>query len=278
MQLRKVANRELYVRKNLGGSLPSGVGHLLVSVAFNNPKLIKLQAEALRRFVVDVYTLVVVDNSTDSRHSEELKLMAVGEGFTYLKAPKNPYSWIDPSLSHSLALDWAWKQIVEKVQPATVTLLDHDVFPTQEVALSGILEGAVAAGFKRVSLGSSRWLLWPGLLMFDYQAVARYRMSFMPRRDTDSGGALFWNLYSTLPESSFRFLKRKELIFSSDSPRYGDGGSGEFHIFDDIWLHLVDGSGWSDGVEKMKKLPGGKGNETLDSLLLLVSGLRHPDS
>jgi hypothetical protein len=274
LQLQKIIFREFFVRQRPSRGFDQDVEHLVLSVAFNNPELIELQAQALKRFVSEKHSFVVIDNSSDEEQSIRLEALGDAYGFSYVKAPRNPFSWVDPSVSHSLALDWAWQRVVRKVKPVAVLFLDHDVFPIDTVSLQKFLGRFSAVGYKRQSVGSDSWLLWPGLLMLRFSVASHHKISFMPRRDTDSGGSLQWTLYSKLRNEDLGFLPREDVVFDRNSPKYGDGSGGEFHIFDDRWLHLVDGSGWSDGVGKLSKLPSGGAEQSLDSLITAVAELR----
>ena len=274
LQIRKWIIHKRYVRqqKPRDYNLPVSATNLLITVAFNNSWLIKLQSRALRQFLNDDYHLVVVDNSPDIEQSSEIRNAAGVEGYTYVPAPMNPYSWLDPSLSHSLALDWAWRNIAKHIEPDIVVFLDHDIFPISHTTIRGLLGGALASGYRRVS--GARWLLWPGLLALSFRRVERFTPTFMPRRDTDSGGSMWWRVYSRVPESEIRFLEREELIFGDTSKRIGDGSSGEVHLLDDHWLHLVDGSGWGDGIGKIGRLPLEAGQLSLEKLVSFAHSLR----
>ena len=238
---------------------------LIVTVAFNNPDLIRLQAEALSAFLVDDYLHVVIDNSPDLPHRAKVLQVAKDCGLSYFGAPENPFSWIDPSVSHAFALDWAWRQVVSKVEPELVVFLDHDVFPTQKTSVRALLGGHLVAGYKRES--EHRWLVWPGLFIANYSDLSRFRVSFMPKADTDAGGSLWWSVYSRVAPDRIRFFDRTAVAFGDTSQRFGDGSPGEFHRFEDGWVHLVDGSGWSDGVGKLDRLPA---QGTLDELLTFL--------
>jgi hypothetical protein len=274
LQLRKIVFREFFVRQRPTLFFPQNVENLVMSVAFNNPALIELQAQALKRFVSENHHFVVVDNSSDEEQSERLEALGDAYGFSYVKAPRNPFSWVDPSVSHSLALDWAWQRIARKTKPETVLFLDHDVFPISTVSLRELLGRFSAVGYKRQSASSDSWLLWPGLLMLRFSVASQHKISFMPRGDTDSGGSLLWTLYSKLRNEDLGFLAREDVVFDRTAPKFGDGSGGEFHIFNNNWVHLVDGSGWSDGVGKLSKLPEFGGEQSLESLITAVAELR----
>jgi len=84
LQIRKWIIHERYVRqqKPRDYNLPVSATNLLITVAFNDSWLIKLQSRALRQFLNDDYHLVVVDNSPDIEKSSEIRDAAGVEGYT----------------------------------------------------------------------------------------------------------------------------------------------------------------------------------------------------
>ena len=242
---------------------------IVVTIAFNNPDLVLIQAEALRKFLQEDYTHIVVDNSPDEHERAEVRTAAESWGSLYLPAPHNPYSWIDPSVSHAFALDWAWFQVVAKLKPEIAVYLDHDVFPTKPSSIRQLLSDKLVAGYQRKS--DHRWLLWPGLLVMGFPEFSKFKVSFMPKADTDAGGSLWWTVYTKIAPERIRFLDRQVVAFGDTSKRYGDGSPGEIHIFEGGWVHLVDGSGWSDGVAKMERLPRDGREDNLQGIIRLVA-------
>lgn len=254
MEIAKRLRHWLYIRRSPQGLDSCGSSKLLVvTIAFNSPELIRLQAEALGAFLEEDFCHIVVDNSPDADCRLHVMQAAREFGSSYLAAPANPYSWIDPSVSHAFALDWAWKQIAKSTGARVVAFLDHDVFPTQQTSVEKLLGNHLAAGYKRRS--DRRWILWPGLLVVNFSQFSKFRVSFMPRADTDAGGSLWWAVYSRVAPAKLRFLDRTVVSFGDTSRRFGDGSPGEFHVFEDGWVHLIDGSGWGDGVGKLDRLP-----------------------
>ncbi len=102
LQLRKIVFREFFVRQKSPRVLSQDVENLVLSVAFNNPGLIELQAQALRRFVSESHHFVVIDNSSDEEQSTRLEELGDGYGFSYVKAPRNPAS-VGEQVINSLA-------------------------------------------------------------------------------------------------------------------------------------------------------------------------------
>ncbi len=270
MQIAKHLRHGLYIRSSPQRLDSCGFSKLLVvTIAFNNPELIRLQAEALNTFLEDDFCHIVVDNSPDSDGRSQVLQAATEFGSTYLPAPANPYSWIDPSVSHAFALDWAWKQVARRAGVRVVAFLDHDVFPTQPCSLEKLLGGHLAAGYKRES--DQHWLLWPGLLVVDFSQLSQFRVSFMPKADTDAGGSLWWTVYSRVATEKLRFFNRTSVAFGDTSKRFGDGSPGEFHVFEEGWVHLIDGSGWGDGVGKLDRLPVEGKSSNLQKILDFVA-------
>ena len=238
------------------------LGHLqkplVVTIAFNDAALVRAQIESFARESAEEFVFLLADNSPSSDVSRRMKEAVEGTGAVYVRLPYNFYTnsrgKAKPgrgSLSHSVALDWVWKYIVRKVNPPAVVVLDHDVFPLGPFSISSILSRHLAVG--PIREGSSRWTTWPGLTFFRYRDLGRKDLTFTPSGDLDSGAGLWGSLYQYLD-------KNKDVRFMTQSFLNVVEGSAEvksqIEIIDDSWLHLIDGSGWFDGVGKAQELLG----------------------
>lgn len=252
-ELEKRLRRLLYLTKKPTttlSELPQRPHILFVTVAFNQKDLVALQLEALRRFVQEPHGAIVVDNSPDVFQRAAIRKVCKDFGVGYIPAPKNPYSWLDPSLSHAFALDWAWEKLVRKIRPEIVVFLDHDLFPIDSVSIEELIASRDAVGQKKGE--GSPWFLWPGFLLMRWGGFVKRRVSFMPRGVTDSGGQMWWSAYRKMDTKQIGFVEVEIRRFKSgESPSW----HGEVHLFAKNWLHLVDGSGWGDGEAKGRKLP-----------------------
>lgn len=228
---------------------------MIVVVAFNDYDLIRVQLDLLKAFSRHKYLCLVADNSNDYSASPTIKKVVEECGAEYVRLPYNLYSnsrgAAKPgrgSLSHSVALDWIWKRVLRIANPQFVALLDHDVFPTDSFDVNEILANTVAAGPPR--FGSNRWTLWPGLSFFRFSQLRKYRITFLPSGDLDSGAGLWESLLSKISKNKVRLMEREYLqILEGAHP-----AKREIEIIDNLWLHLGDGSGWFDGVSKVDEL------------------------
>jgi hypothetical protein len=162
--------------------------------------------------------------------------------------PSNPYNGRDGSLSHALALDWAWLYVIRPSKASAVTLLDHDVFPTHDVSLDALLGDTWASGVHEMR--GQRWYLWPGLLSLRVELVDRPGLSFRPVMGLDTGGRLWDDLFATLDDRHVRLIPRRRVaVRGGDAWQHTD-----IELIDDSWVHLVDGSGWFAGSPKLESL------------------------
>jgi len=228
----------------------NGEGILFVTVAFNEPRLIKLQLEALHKFVDGPFQVLIIDNSLDRGAASEIQELCGASGAVYLRGPWNLFSLFQGSLSHSSTLDWAWRGLLKKLQATTLVLLDHDIFLVAPLHDTDLLRGAIAAGREEKRAGM--WYLWPGLLALSLKDFATEKFTFMPYRELDSGGSLWLTFYSKKPREAFTVYSR-EVVNIMPGTRAEDSA---VEVIDDRWVHLIDGSGWLDGTGKFERIFG----------------------
>ncbi len=228
----------------------NGEGILFVTVAFNEPRLIKLQLEALYKFVDGPFQVLIIDNSLDRGAASEIQELCGASGAVYLRGPWNLFSLFQGSLSHSSTLDWAWRGLLKKLQATTLVLLDHDIFLVAPLHDTDLLRGAIAAGREEKRAGM--WYLWPGLLALSLKDFATEKFTFMPYRELDSGGSLWLTFYSKKPREAFTVYSR-EVVNIMPGTRAEDSA---VEVIDDRWVHLIDGSGWLDGTGKFERIFG----------------------
>ena len=252
---------------------------LIFTIAFNDPALVRAQIESFTSESAEDLVFLLADNSPTSEISSRMKEAAAETGALYVRLPYNLYTnsrgKAKPgrgSLSHSVALNWVWKYNVRKTEPPAVVVLDHDVFPLGPFSVSTVLSHHLAVG--PIRAGAARWTTWPGLTFFRYRDLPRKDLSFTPSGDLDSGAGLWSSLYQFLDrEKDVRFMKR-EFLNVVEGP--ADVKS-QIEIIDDSWLHLIDGSGWFDGVGKADELIGNSAVSSkvpprVASLLSQISG------
>ncbi|MBT5576364.1 MAG: glycosyltransferase [Microbacteriaceae bacterium] len=220
----------------------------VLTVAFNQPALIRLQLEGLTRFIQPAPAIIIVDNSSHPESRQEIAALAKEFGATYIRAPFNPFSSFQGSLSHASTLDWAWSRIIGESRVNNVLLLDHDIFPVAKLSLGSLFQGVAAAGVREERAGM--WYLWPGFLAINRDLMGGPPLSFMPYRELDTGGSLWRSHYQSLSKDSTKFLTQAP----HQVGERGNKQESEIELIDGRWVHLVDGSGWLDGVGKLDRL------------------------
>lgn len=229
----------------------TGFPLVFVTVAFNDARLIRLQLEALGRFVTTDFRVLVIDNSLSPDARAGIHRACDEFDAVYIRGPWNLFSLFQGSLSHSSTLDWAWRGLIRQLGATTIALLDHDLFPVAAVTEESLLRGSWAAG--REERRAGMWYLWPGLLVMKLDRFRHQRFSFMPYRELDSAGGLWVPFYSRFPKSAFTIYER-DVIEVLPGTRAEDSS---VEVIDQRWVHLIDGSGWLDGTGKFERVFGG---------------------
>ena len=242
---------------------------LVVTVSFNQPEVIALQLEALGLTLEGGARVCVIDNSSNALARARIAAIAAQFGAIYIKAPWNPFSLFQGSLSHGSTLDWIAKHVIPVVSPRRLLLLDHDIIPTGPFSVGGFVGEQTAVGVEEVRAGM--WYLWPGLLGLALDKVDLSTLSFMPYKELDTGGSLWPRLYKNLPEHDIRKVTNQEFQVAPGALRQETS----VDLMDGLWVHLVDGSGWLDGEGKLQRLLRQSGEDAnLTSLAGLLRLLR----
>lgn len=236
-----------------------GNGELLaVTVAFNNPTLIKIQHESLRSYSGIRYDYFVYDNSSDRSSSRMIKRYCLEHSISYYR-PIAKAIRDNPSFDHGAALNYCIKRVSNlKHTYRYLLLLDHDIFPCDYWAPDYMIKesSCIAAPIQK---RGHHIYYWPGLMLIRLDSVELNEFSFLPDVELglDTGGRLgklilqknisvdviehdgYINIQSgdiTEPSSAnFRELLMANLIVEKYGP----------------WIHLINGSGWR-GRENQK--------------------------
>ena len=204
----------------------------LAVVAFENAEVLDEQIALLRERLADEHQYLVFDNSASDGGLRRIAALCEARGVPYLGLPPNPYSGRDPSASHGLALNWAWRQVLRDRASACFGVLDPDVFPERETSILSALGDAPCWG--HLQERGERWYLWAGFAFF--RRASTPGLDFMPGDGLDTGGGN-WRLV-------FRHLDREALSFPPHS--YVDPGAPPGHSPERIgdWLHTFNSSDW----------------------------------
>ena len=115
---------------------------LILTVSFNNEKVIEKQIELLSKFCKDEYIYLVADNSTILEKSNKIeKICHEGNVYYYRLPANNPFNNYDPSSSHGASLNYIWRNIISKLDNVDyIMMLDHDIFPTSFFSVKEMLK------------------------------------------------------------------------------------------------------------------------------------------
>ena len=194
---------------------------IFYSVHFNRPEFIEIQKRCIDKIGG---TLVVVDNSGDSRISSECEKLGVN-------CYSNPaMEKCSPSHSHGSALNFITK-IIDYSQDWCI--LDHDFFPLKEIKFEDYDILGLVHGDEKVGN-----YIWPGFMAGKKTIyLAGINFSPTPGRDTGSGTSVLLNRgykIKGVAEEKIGFKDNK-------SPLQEQSGLVKFENFG---VHYLNGSEW----------------------------------
>jgi hypothetical protein len=205
--LRYRAQREMHVRRpqqSGATDLTNRIrgGRVLVTIAYDDPEAIEMQAQAVTRCVPHAL-YVVADNSSDDAAACAIAAVAARFQAPYLRLPhaREP----GDSRSHGLALNWVWRNLIRPGEPAAFGFLDHDLFPTKPDDPFAMLERQPIYGMLRWC--GERWFLWAGFCLFSFDTVRDLKLDFGQDwfKGLDTGGGVWRSLYRRLDRATLAF-------------------------------------------------------------------------
>lgn len=217
----------------------------LITIAFNNDKVIELQIKYLRKYIQENFTHIVSDNSSDPVKSLRIRKLCKENNVAYLRLPKNHLNLIGASYSHAAALNYTYHNIVGKRQPTYFGFIDHDIFPIAPICVSSYLQNQPCYGAKRQR--GDFWYLSAIMSFFDFSAICNLKVDFMPTKPDgttylDSGGGNWYGFYSKLNTANLCFATERMEDFRIGGNRHSD----QIEIFDEKWIHTINGSYWKN--------------------------------
>ncbi|MCB9959615.1 MAG: hypothetical protein H6843_13520 [Rhodospirillaceae bacterium] len=216
-----------------------------ITVAFNTPWVIDLQARLAARFLPDA-AYVVGDNSSNPLLAEEIRRLCEATGGHYVRLPPNPSR--APSRSHGFALNWLYRNLVAPAAPTVAAFIDHDLFPIEPIDLVAKLAGQPFTGLakahrfgdRRLLSGEVPWYLWAGYVVIDVAKVAALKPDF--RQDwftgMDTGGMMWRRIYRRFDRAGLRLVETAQQMKQYVPVATGTLVYSEF----DGWLHTGNAS------------------------------------
>lgn len=233
-------------------------GPLLVVVAFNNERLIRMQIERLKKYSVENFQLLITDNSSDEQIAAKIQTICYAEKVSYIRVPRQRLFRL--SDSHGIALNWVYYQIIRKTNFDIVGFLDHDIFPVKQFTISAILGHRNMYGVKHYAVHENNkdvwdsttpdlWYLWPGFTFFRLKYIRKMKVDFMPmflgNVYFDTGGSNWKHIYSNTGADDAGFA-------SWDQVKIGDGQVRQYdyvELIDASWVHMINGSFWKNNED-----------------------------
>lgn len=224
--------------------MPSENNTAIVIVCYNNPTLLVHQIACIRKFCLDAYDIVVVDNSTDWNAISGIKYHAELGNALYIKT--NARS-VGGSESHAFAANVSYLQLKDKYE--YFLYLDHDCFPIKNFSIAHTLGECHIAG---IGQQKERTYFWPGCVMFKADEAIDFSCNNTLHLDT--GG----NLYKMIDKYGL-----SSCIFFNEAYHENDQYNGDsmynFYttINNDMFMHFVAASNWhksSDNDERVNSL------------------------
>lgn len=227
-------------------------GMLLLTVAFNDERLIEKQIEQIRLMIKDSdYQHVVADNSLNRKKRKAIKEVCMQNGIEYIQIPYliTLLFHYQIAVSHGAALNWIYYHYLREKRPKRFSLLDHDIFPVRDFNMTLTLGHRDFYGVSRMK--EEEWYLWPGFCIFNYDAFTT-KPDFLPRYTSknflDTGGGNYRQFYCKydLKEVTFSQVKTIRIKNSKELVRWCDIYHSDYvQIVDDAWLHLINGSNYA---------------------------------
>ena len=226
---------------------------LLLTVAFNDERLIEKQIEQIKTMIKDMdYQHLVVDNSLNKKKRGAVKAVCKQYGIEYIQIPYliTLLFHYQIAVSHGAALNWLYYHYLREKRPMRFSLLDHDIFPVRDFNMTRILGQRDFYGVSRIKEGE--WYLWPGFCIYNFDTFTK-EPDFLPRYTKknflDTGGGNYRKFYCkySLKDVAFPEVRTIRIKNSKELVRRCDIYHSDYvQIVDDAWLHLINGSNYAN--------------------------------
>lgn len=231
-------------------------------ITFNNPVLTTYQVDAIKKYLVDKFSLIIADNSSNRDDRNQIAAIARLENITYVPIPRK-YLIPNPSQSHAYALNWVYRHFLINRGSEYFGFLDHDILPYRSTSIIKKLKSSPCYGL--VQNRAEKWYLWPGFCFFN--SKSNPDLDFLPSDGLDTGGGSWNKFYNHLKLSSLPRVKHSYGEIGKRGVMRKKFSSGKIYQlvksdslveYIDDWIHLYNGSDWrklnSNLSEKLEKL------------------------
>lgn len=209
----------------------------IYSVHYNKPEYISLQKKSFEKWIKFDFEFIVVNNSTEGSIKKRIEEESRNLGLRTIDSFNSVSG--NPSVSHSQSFQYIMKDLSDG---EVAMILDHDIF------LFNNLETSYFEGYDIVMLSQTRGHIeypWPGCLIFN-KIKRKESISITPvtieGNPCDTGGSMHYYL----KENNLNIKRIKETYFDFNQFRCAN--------LDDIFLHMMAGSGWNNAGYLDEKL------------------------
>lgn len=205
----------------------------IVIIIFNiDTRIFLLQAEAIRKFCKDDFTIEIIDNSRDNKIAEAIQYHSERLGIQYRRTISNVK---DFSMSHSFAANISYGLLKDSYD--ILFYLDHDCIPVAPFSCEEILGGKLFAGIKQQK---SKTYFWPGCFMLK-NTIEKEIVDFSPNSEfqLDTGGNLY-HLVEKYGEENAVFFSESYM----QNAELSEQKHNFFSIINDTFWHCIGASNW----------------------------------
>ena len=209
----------------------------IYSVNYNKPEYIGLQKKSFEKWIKFDFEFVVVNNSVESSIKKKIEEESKILGLRTIDSSNSVSG--NPSVSHSQSFQYILNDLSEG---DVAMVLDHDIF------LFNNLETSYFEKYDLVILSQIRGHVeypWPGCLIFN-KIKRKESISITPvtieGNPCDTGGSMHY------------YLKENALNIKRINETYFDFNQFRCANLDDIFLHMMAGSGWNNAGYLEEKL------------------------
>jgi hypothetical protein len=217
----------------------------LVTVAFNNDRVIAHQIRLIKKYMHDPYIHLIADNSSDPIMRQKIFKICRKNSVSYIHIPSHPYLGVNGSDSQGSAQNWVYRHYIIPRQAVCFGFLDHDIFPIHLTGLMDILKKQKIYG--HIQKRENKWYLWAGFCFFERSFVQGKMLNFIPGDGLDTGGMNWSVLYEAIDLSKLIVPKHEY-----GHLREGNTPQSDWYEILGDWVHTFNASGWMDVAPKMR--------------------------
>lgn len=209
----------------------------IYSIHYNKPEYIELQKKSFDKWIKFKYDFIIVNNAIDINIINSISTITESLGLRMI------YCNNDISSMSSISHQNAFQYIIDDVTDGdNIMILDHDLFVISE------LNENYYKGFDMVILPQLRDSIeypWPGMIIFN---------NIKKKNDISFASGLIEGVSCDTGGNIYYYIKNNNLNVRKINESYFDNGRMLMSNLDNIFLHLISGSGWNSNYDLANKL------------------------